>query len=182
MSSPREVGRRQRAGVGARVAAVVDVRRVGAALALNRDVAGDQVDRPGVGRGVRRDVDRVVAAAGLEERVGAGIRAEHVELRAVVAEADLEVLDGAVRDPDRHAEPGDRRRRQEAGLAGARCVVAGVVDVQPVAGARRVAVDRHGAVDRVEDAALVEQPGGSRSSSPARRCCRPRRRRRRRRR
>ena len=81
-----DLGRGQGARVGERVARVVDVQRVAAALAVDRQHRSNAVDVPARGRGQAAHVHRVVVAAGVHgggrrdradvHRVGAGTRVD----------------------------------------------------------------------------------------------------------
>ena len=99
----------------------------------------------------------VVPGAGVEERFflertgRAAVRALDREGVGAAAERDHQVLDRVVGDAGRHAEPGDRRRRQRAGVVGR---VTAVIHIQPIAAAGRgVAVDRQQHVDGIHSAA-----------------------------
>ena len=76
-SEPGDVGRRQQAGAGARIAAVVEDEPVDIVLAaaLDDEVRADALEVPVevvAGAGERADVDHVVAAAGAASHVRAG--------------------------------------------------------------------------------------------------------------
>ena len=161
---PGDRRRGQLARVADAVARVVDVQRVAAAVAIHREQRSDavhvaaavvargpgragrlaaHVDRVGAADAVHRgrpsdgpDIDDVAAAMGVH--IGhAAVRALDREHVAARPQTDIQRLDGAVGDAPAHAQPGDRRVRQLARVAGG---LAGLIDVERVAAT--LAVDR----------------------------------------